>query len=159
LQIAEVEQGEVVLITGDDGKYQHWRFLGEDGEIIDPLEHARAMGKEHGENAASWVFNGPLPDDTSYARILQGIEDGDPAVLDWLPQYDLGRSFPDQGDPTEALLAHLGPFEPLVKERGMWREQWEELGNACCDAFEEAFRQAVEFTVANTCRYHLEPEA
>lgn len=157
MQIAEVEQGEVVLITGDEGKYQHWRLLDEDGKIIDPITRAAELGKEHGSNAASWVFNGPIPDG-GYAKILEGIDDGDPEVLDKLPSPDLSGQ--DAGSMTPAeLLVEIGVYEPLVEQREMWASQFAELEQQCCDAYEEAFTHSVEFDVAHTCRYHLNPEA
>jgi hypothetical protein len=43
-------------------------------------ERAAKIGAEHGKNAASWVFDGNTDRET-YARVLKGIEEGDPAVL------------------------------------------------------------------------------
>lgn len=48
-------------------------------------------GYEDGKAAGSWVFDGNTTRHT-YATVLQGIEDGDPLILDMLPQPPAGTS-------------------------------------------------------------------
>ena len=48
---------------------------------------ARKAGRERGLAAASWVFDGNTTD-TAYRAVLQGIIDGDPAVLDQVSAPD-----------------------------------------------------------------------
>ena len=63
-------------------------------------------GYEHGKTAGTWVFDGNTPQAT-YAAVLQGIEDGDPMVLDQLPQ-------PDPGSTEEYALAFARGVEDEV---------------------------------------------
>jgi hypothetical protein len=42
-----------------------------------------------GQAAASWVFDGGTPGD-AYRRVLRGIEEGDPAVLDAIEPPAIG---------------------------------------------------------------------
>ncbi len=67
---------------------------------------ARTMGADHGRAAASWYFDGNT-DDATYAHVLQGIDDGDPEVLDTFPCAPLSSEW--AGDPTPAtVLEALG---------------------------------------------------
>ena len=50
---------------------------------------AAAIGREHGTNAATWVEIGS----TNAARVLAGIEDGDPAVIDSLNEPNLSGEY------------------------------------------------------------------
>jgi len=44
-------------------------------------ERAAEIGREHGYNAGTWVFDGNT-DRATYAAVLAGIEEGDPLILD-----------------------------------------------------------------------------
>lgn len=55
------------------------------------MSKAERRGYEDGQAAGSWVFDGNTARQT-FARILQGIEDGDPEVLDMLPSAPAGSS-------------------------------------------------------------------
>jgi hypothetical protein len=51
-------------------------------EVPPPLvAKAEELGRAAGKTAASWVFDGNTPN-AEYHRVLRGIEEGDPAVLD-----------------------------------------------------------------------------
>ena len=51
-------------------------------EVPPPLvAKAEELGRDAGKAAASWVFDGNTPEE-AYQRVLRGIEEGDPAVLD-----------------------------------------------------------------------------
>lgn len=56
---------------------------------INMTEAARALGAEHGRNAATWRFDGNTTDET-YRATLKGIEDGDPAVMGTEPAFATG---------------------------------------------------------------------
>lgn len=58
------------------------------------IERARQMGREHGEAAASWFFDGNTPEDV-YRRTLQGIRECDPAVYDTFPSSPLSGEWAD----------------------------------------------------------------
>jgi len=49
---------------------------------------ARLMGEDAGRFAASWVFDDRTTHD-QYLRVLRGIEDGDPEIMDGLPASPL----------------------------------------------------------------------
>lgn len=42
---------------------------------------AKKAGTQAGKDAASWCFDGNTPDET-YAKVLRGMRDGDPQVMD-----------------------------------------------------------------------------
>ena len=68
-------------------------------------EIIRRRGQTDGRAAGSWVIDGNTPDETC-ARILRGIEEGDPEILDALPELRLGEW---ADDPTfEQILAEEG---------------------------------------------------
>jgi hypothetical protein len=66
------------------------------------IDRAIAIARSHGTAAASWAFNGNTPDDT-YRRVLQGIADGDPEILDAYRAPFLSSEY--DSDYTEADLA------------------------------------------------------
>lgn len=72
------------------------------------------QGFADGKSAGTWVFDGNT-DQRTYAAILKGIEDGDPMVLDGLPQppadssdeYALAYSSGVQDEVTRAARYQL----------------------------------------------------
>lgn len=51
-------------------------------EVPPPIvAKAEELGRTAGKAAAAWVFDGNTPEQ-AYRRVLRGIEEGDPAVLD-----------------------------------------------------------------------------
>jgi len=70
------------------------------------VQRAREAGRAHGKAAASWYFDGNTPQET-YALVLKGIEEGDPAVLETFPSDPLSGEWAD--DPTpQTVWADLG---------------------------------------------------
>jgi hypothetical protein len=65
-------------------------------------DKARDIGREHGESAASWIFDGNTPDST-YSAILKMIDDGDTALYDTYREPSLSGEF--SGDYDETSLA------------------------------------------------------
>ena len=65
-------------------------------------EDARARGVEDGTAAGSWVLDGNSTEETARA-ILDGIEDGDPMILDALPSAPLSGEFADGLLPRDVL--------------------------------------------------------
>jgi hypothetical protein len=56
-------------------------------------------GVRDGENAASWLIDGNTPDPFMFiSKILNGMEDGDPEIMDMLPEPRVGGEWAD--DPT-----------------------------------------------------------
>jgi hypothetical protein len=65
-------------------------------EVPPPIvAKAEELGRDVGKAAASRVFDGNTPEE-AYQRVLRGIGDGDPAVLD---AADRGRSAAPPGTP------------------------------------------------------------
>jgi len=60
-------------------------------EVPPPLvAKAEELGRAAGKAAAGWVFDGDTPEE-EYRRVLRGIADGDPAVLDAIEPPAIGR--------------------------------------------------------------------
>ena len=85
------------------------------------------LGRDAGHAAATWVFDGNTPDET-YRRVLRGIKDGDPAVLDLAEPPALG---PGAGYDQDDLARDLGldPGDPALPR----------AASAYADAFTSSF--------------------
>jgi beta-glucanase (GH16 family) len=92
-------------------------------ETIARIEEA---GRDHGKSAASWYFDGNTADET-YTRVLRGLEDGDPEILDTFPSSPLSGEWAD--GPTPQTLQH--DFE--LNDDDV---------DEACDLYEAAFYQA-----------------
>jgi hypothetical protein len=81
----------------------------------DKLSRARNRGRASGRAKASWVFDGNTTDAT-FRATLQGITDGDPAVLDALDWSPLSGGW--AGESINELLGDLleGTAEEIVPE-------------------------------------------
>jgi hypothetical protein len=121
-----------------------------------PAEHitqAQKIGSEHGRNAADWWRQDAIGgrvwgDGQRMARdVLQGLEDGDPAVLDSLPGPDLSGQFAD-GYSSRDLLRDLG-----VKDGDA--SFWEGLTDELFTAYETSYSNAVSDAVEGYCRQAL----
>ena len=100
-------------------------------EVPPPLfAKAGELGRTAGKTAASRVFDGNTPRE-EYRRILRGIEEGDPAVLDAAEPPAIG---PAAGYDPGDLARDLG-IEPA--DRGLPRA-------ASAYAFTDAFWQETE---------------
>ena len=74
-------------------------------EVPPPLvAKAEELGRDAGRTAASRVFDGNTPEE-AYQRVLRGIEDGDPAVLDATEPPAIG---PAAGYTEDDLARDLG---------------------------------------------------
>lgn len=101
--------------------------------VLPPLvARAAELGRDAGKAAASWVFDGNTSEET-YQRVLRGIEEGDPAVLDATEPPALG---PGAGYDPGDLARDLG-IEP--GDRALPRAV-----SAYADAFTDAFWQETE---------------
>jgi hypothetical protein len=102
-------------------------------EVPPPLvAKAEELGRAAGTTAAGQVFDGNTPRE-EYQRILRGIEEGDPAVLDATEPPAIG---PATGYDSGDLARDLG-IEPA--DRGLPRAV-----SAYADAFTDAFWQETE---------------
>lgn len=108
--------------------------------VDEASERATAIGTQHGQNAASWHL--PFASADVARRVLAGIDDGDPEVLDGLPSPDLSGQFAD-GYTVSELLADAGLA-------GIGEAS--ELATSLADDYESAFSLAVEDTLAVAAR-------
>jgi hypothetical protein len=74
------------------------RILGLD-EII---ERAEQEGYDAGRAAGSWLLDGDSMEDAA-RRLLHGIEDGEPEIMDALPSAPLSAEWADSLTPSEVL--------------------------------------------------------
>lgn len=118
------------------------------------LEDARRLGAEHGRNAASWWEQDAIGGRASSRvdtketarRVLQGIDDGDPLILDSLPNPNLSGEWADDMTPAR-LLAELGIEDTDGPMLGGLAD--------LCTEYEDAARLAVEDEIARLCKSHL----
>jgi hypothetical protein len=107
-------------------------------EVPPPLvAKATELGREAGKTAARWVFDGNTPRE-EYQRVLRGVEEGDPAVLDATEPPAIG---PAAGYDSGDLARDLG-IEPA--DRGLPRAV-----SAYADAFTDAFWRETERAARN----------
>ncbi len=66
------------------------------------VERAEEEGYEHGVTAGSWLLDGNSSADAA-RRLLRGIEDGDPEILDQLPASPLSGEYADGLLPRDVL--------------------------------------------------------
>ena len=104
------------------------------------LRAARKDGQWAGKNAAGWAFDGNT-DPATYKRVLAGIMDGDPEVLDSFRTPDLSGEW--SGDPTPRSLANdydLDDDDPrdwlLDEACTVWMDAasqafWDEIERVC----------------------------
>jgi hypothetical protein len=104
------------------------------------IAKAREIGAERGKSAASWVFDGNT-DLATYRRVLKGIEDCDPEVLDGLPYSDLSGEWAD-GYTVDMLAKELDV-------------PWDDI-DTLADAYEASFFEAVCDELAAFARLHLD---
>lgn len=115
----------------------------------DIIIRASELGAEVGRNAASWFFDGNTSDD-AYRRVLAGITEGDPKVLDSLPTPNLSGEWAD--DPTpNSLREYLGVSE------NDWHSDDDpiDLCEQCCAAWEDSAWEAVQVAVERACVEHF----
>ena len=98
-------------------------------------------GKSVGEAMASWVFDGNTTQET-YAKVLRGIQGGDPVVLDNLTTPNLSGEWADE--PTPNSLAS-----------DLCIQTDDDRLDDLCTLWEDAACQTFWDEIERTCRYHL----
>jgi hypothetical protein len=99
---------------------------------------AYAIGEVQGAAAATWVEIGATERATA---LLTGINDGDPCILEELPQPDLSGQFADRYSSHD-----------LIAELDCPDEEW----GAACEGYEAGFADTLEQAVAQRCTAYLE---
>jgi hypothetical protein len=135
------------------------------------IAEAAVRGTKAGKAAASWVFDGNTTDET-YRRTLQGIEDGDPEVMDRLSWSPLSGEW--AGESIQELLGDLLTCsacggDGIFAEAGYVEGAEEEPCNACDgtgydtdaqeeieEAYEEAAQDAYWQEIERVARFHTE---
>jgi hypothetical protein len=94
----------------------------------------RERGHADGKTAAGWLVDGNTnrPFDV-LKRLVQGMDDGDPEIMDELPSPRLGGEFAD--DPS---------WEDIVRDETTIEELSDDGENDLMVIYEEAFNQGVE---------------
>jgi hypothetical protein len=122
-----------------------------DGLYDQAIAYASQLGSEHGASAATWIA---VEDDAAARRLLTGIEDGDPEVLDSLPSADLSGEWAD-GLTGPALVAETLAEVGVVGEPSDEHLDW---FDDICSAYEMAYGTAVEHAVTAYCQRTLTSE-
>lgn len=124
------------------------------GAILDALlEIAERLGREDGDGAGSWVID---VNAQTAEHILRGLEDGDPEVLDALPSSPLSGEWADNLTPDELVQACLWAcgMEEL-EELAYHAMDPERVEAEICDAYEDAWYQAMQRRVESDARHQV----
>lgn len=101
------------------------------------LRKAETAGKKAGAASASWFFDGNTTKET-YRRVLRGIDDGDPEILDRFPVLDLSGQW-GGGTTDRDVLDDIG-----VDEDEYTAEAEDALINAYRDAHDIEVGRVIE---------------
>ena len=100
---------------------------------------AENLGRDKGRADAGWVGI----DSGNAAAILQGIEDGDPEIMDMMPAPLSGEW---AGESIPELMNESG-----INHYKINKDDWD----TWMETYEEAYSDAYWAEVDRTCRYHL----
>lgn len=114
-----------------------------EGEAIEvTVTPAYELGKQMGLEAASWLLDGNSPRDVA-ERLLRGLLEGDPLILDSLPSNPLSGEW--AGSLTAKDVLHQLGEEYVEPEA-----QWDILRD-----FEDGYSDGVQQGAERTARQHL----
>ena len=125
------------------------------------LDYARKLGAQHGTNAAAWyaqdAFGGRVARgaDESTRRILAGIADGDPAILDTFPVADLSGEWAGMMTGPELVEDAIGEADIFEDEDGNLPGEYHDWFADICDAYESAFSGAAADEIERAARVAL----
>jgi hypothetical protein len=126
------------------------------------LARLRAAGTEAGRGVAEWwaqdTIGGRTSGDVRPAarRILAGIDDGDPAVLDGLPTFTPPIRWHDGSDTAEVRYTEAA-YEAAQGRVPAWQDLTDAQRAETIDASREAFDAAVLERVSELCRLAASP--
>jgi hypothetical protein len=104
-------------------------------------ETARQLGRDEGTARASWYFDGSTTRET-YQRVLQGIEEGDPEILDDFPGSPLSGEWAGDPLPNDVLASlDVDPDDAAVDDLLTAYEQG--FTDAVAEEIERAARAAL----------------
>jgi hypothetical protein len=113
------------------------------GQRSEYVHRAETLGVAAGKSGADYVLDGNT-DRGLYHKLLLGIMDGDPAVLDQFPGPDLSGEWADETSASDVLDAAT-EGAPVN----------DETRTDILDAYEDAWRSACVAEIERVCRYHL----
>lgn len=109
---------------------------------------ADALGARHGWGTADWYFDRcESLKREDYLKVLKGMRDGDPEILDTFSNSPLSGEMADDLTPTK-----------LWDELGVNEQQRQVAGDEICEKFEEAFSRSYAANVEQQCLTNLEHE-
>ncbi len=102
----------------------------------------RKVGEEHGAARGSWVISGNT-DRRTAERIVKGLDDGDPEILDSLPSLQMGEW---ADDPTENDIVSEAVYDAKlqIEPDSLEPEEVDELINEYQDGWYAGRDQEVE---------------
>jgi hypothetical protein len=107
------------------------------------ISEAKALGVDHAHSAADWTFDGNS-DQAERARVLDMMQDGDPAAFDYLPQEpNLSGQWADDLTPDRLYEQITGKCAGLA------------IGAVLIDALADAYEDGVSETFAPACEAAL----
>jgi hypothetical protein len=120
------------------------------------LAAAKTAGASAGRNAAAWWQQDAIGGRTSdradtranAQRTLDGIDDGDPEIIDGLPLCDLSGQWADGLSETDIMADLDWPIDDAGEPD---QDGWDKTIEAFRDAYDEAMIAEVE----RVCRYQL----
>lgn len=122
---------------------------------------AYELGREHGRNAASRVeINAE-----NASRILKGIEEGDPEILDTLPIVpDLSGEWADVPNGPTVYRTICENASYAAGRDGATVDEYDAINadvdfTDLLDLYEGAYMEAAEHEITATARYHADPTA
>jgi len=110
------------------------------------ISYAAETGRQNGIAAASWYD----VNEENAAAILQGIEDGDSAVLDTFPFADLSGQWADSLSGLEIVRDAWESADVPPDDRE------EDSFTDVCDAYDIAFSDAVTDEIARRAHYYID---
>ena len=128
-------------------------------QIKEAIQYATQLGKEEGTNAAAWwqqdAIGGRATGDTKATaqRVLDGLDEGDPEIIDGLPRPDLSGQWADTMSGPDLIRRALD--EAGLEEDEIDDAYDGEYDGEICDAYENAFSQAVDDEVQRVCEYEV----
>jgi hypothetical protein len=102
------------------------------------IEQAEEEGYELGKTAGSWLLDGNSTEQAA-RRLLQGIEEGDPAVLDALPSSPLSGEWADAPLPRDVL-------------EGLGMDEDDDAADGVLRAFQDGYCRGVEDEACRSAR-------
>lgn len=102
-------------------------------------------GESDGEQAAAYIVDGNTPDPIELlGKLIRGIADGDPQILDSIPQPDLSGQWADRPTLHQIIEEEFTfyPQDPGVV--GAWEEYGDTYDNGYNDGVQKEIRRLYE---------------